>query len=214
MRSAQSQTVVVGFIGVLAALAVLFGPAQRWLGVDVGATGAVIFVLNAGAAICLFALRGEEIFPDDMSVAERRAWVGLVFLAVILLSLARHLWAISAQAVVPDRLDQFVAHEFVQRLLTLIAVWAVISHLIGRGAGAVESDERDLRWRHRADRGGDWALTLIVIACICVLVSVPMSLLEWWLTPIVLANVLIGILIAKSFVEHLVLTYAYRAGRA
>jgi hypothetical protein len=214
MRSARIQTVIVVFIGVLAALAALFGPAERWLGVDVGATGAAIFVLSAGAAIWLFALHGAEIFPDDMSVAERRAWVGLVFLAVILLSFARHWWAISAQAFAPDRLGGLFAHAFVQRLLTLIVVWSVISHLIGRGTGTVQSDERDLRLRQRADRGGDWALTLIVIGCICVLVSVPMSLLEWWLTPIVLANVLIGMLIAKSFVEHLVLTYAYRAGRA
>jgi hypothetical protein len=38
--------------------------------------------------------------------------------------------------------------------------------------------------------------------------------LTWWLSPIVLANVLIGLLIAKTLVEHLALTLQYRAGRA
>ena len=80
----------------------------------------------------------------------------------------------------------------------------------------MEADERDLRLRHRADRAGDWALTLIVINGIIVLASVPRELLSWWLAPIVLANVLIGLLIAKSLVEHVVLTLSYRsfAGRA
>jgi hypothetical protein len=84
--------------------------------------------------------------------------------------------------------------------------------LISRAAGGIEADERDLRVRHRADRVGDWAFTLIVIAGIAVLASIPASSLEWWLAPIVLANVLVGLLIVKSFVEHVALAYTYRAG--
>ncbi len=212
MRSPRHLASALFLIGLLAAIAALFGPAGRWFGVDIGATGAALFILTTGAAIALFAIRGEQVFPEDMSVAERRGWVGLIFIGIILLSLARHLWTL--HAFVPARVDEFFAHHIVQRLFVLIVAWAVISHLIGHAAGRVESDERDLRLRRRADRAGDWALTLIVIACICVLASVPVTLLEWWLTPVVLANVLIGLLIAKSFVEHLVLTYAYRAGRA
>jgi hypothetical protein len=94
----------------------------------------------------------------------------------------------------------------------LIVAWSVISHLIGRRSGGVETDERDLRARHRANRVGDWAFTLIVIGCITVLASVSASSLEWLLAPIVLANVLIGLLIVKSFVEHVALAYTYRAG--
>ena len=71
-----------------------------------------------------------------------------------------------------------------------------------------------LRLRHRADRAGDWAFTLIVITGICVLALIQAPLHAWWLSPMVLANLLIGLLIAKSLVEHVALAFAYRAGHA
>jgi hypothetical protein len=128
----------------------------------------------------------------------------------------REVWALSRHGIVPERIDQLFAPHFMSRLITLIVAWSVISRLLARHA--LECDERDLGLRDRAPHSvkgaGDWALTLIVIACIFVLVSIPASLLAWWLAPFVLANLLVGLLIAKSRVEHLVLTYAYRAGRA
>jgi len=199
-------------LGVVTAIAATFGPATRWLGVDIGATGAALFMIVMGAAIWMFAVQGETIFPDDMSVAERRAWVGLVFIGIILLSFARHLSVMAADEIVPVFPDRFFGRHFVQRLFPMIVVWSVISHLIGRSAGGIEKDERDLRVRHRADRVGDWAFTLVVIAGIVVLAAVPAAQLAWWLEPVVLANVLIGLLIVKSFVEHVALAYTYRAG--
>lgn len=214
MYSTQRLAGAIFLIGGISAIAALFGPSEPWGGVDVGTVGAAVFMVALVASIVLFAAKGAEIFPDHMSVTERRARVGLIFTAIILLSLARQLWALSGQADVPEYLHGLFAHQFVQRLFALIVAWSVISHLIGRAAGSDEADERDLRLRHRADRVGDWAFTLIVIAGICVLASVPRELLSWWLAPIVLANLLIGLLIAKSLVEHVALTIAYRAGRA
>ena len=49
---------------------------------------------------------------------------------------------------------------------------------------------------------------------VVVLAAFPAAQLAWWLSPIVLANVLIGLLIAKSLVEYLALTLQYRAARA
>lgn len=201
-------------IGVFAAIAALFGPAERWGGIDIGATGASLFACAMLCGIWLFVARGETVFPDDMSIAERRAWVGFVFIAMILFSFSRHLWMLWANEIVPLTHDQFFGRRFIQRLLLLVIVWSVIAHLIGRSAGGIQADERDLRLRHRADRVGDGALTLIVIGCIAMLAYVPATFLEWWLEPIVLANVLIGLLIVKSFVEHAALTTSYRVGRA
>ncbi len=113
----------------------------------------------------------------------------------------------------PARIDALFASSFLQRLVRLIVAWSAISHLIGR-AGGVASDEHDPWPRQCADRAGKRWPTLIVVACIVVLVSVPAQQLSWWLATIVLANLALGLLIAKSFAEHLVLTYAYRAGRA
>jgi len=214
MHSSRRLAWILLSLGVVAAIAALFGPTERWGGIDIGATGASLF---AGAMLCgiwLFVARGETVFPDDMSIAERRAWVGFLFIGIILLSFSRHLWMLWANEIAPVSHDQFVGRHFIQRLILLIIVWSVISHLIGRSSGGIEVDERDLRLRHRADRVGDWAFTLIVIGCIAVLASVPATLLAWWLDPIVLANVLIGLLIVKSFVEHAALTTSYRVGRA
>ena len=216
--SSHRWTVLV--IGGLSAMAALFGPSEPWGGVDVGATGAASFMLALGAAIWFFAVRAESVFPEHMSVSERRSWVGLILLAVILAAFLREMWALSTQALLPTSIDDLFARRFIERYLVIVIAWAVMSHLIGRRDGGVESDERDLRLQRRADRAGDVALTLIVINAIAVLVLLPRNLLGWWLEPIVLANVLVGLLIAKSLVEHLTLAYLYRfssdfsAGRA
>jgi hypothetical protein len=214
MHSSQRLGAILLIGGVLAGSAALFGPDERVWGVDVGATGALLFAVVLGGAIWLFSVRGATVFPEEMSVAERRAWIGLVFVGFVLFVLARHLWMLWEHELVPRSPHDFFGRQFVQQLIVPLIVWGILSHLIGRAAGGVEEDERDLRLRRRADRAGDWTLTLIVIACISVLASVPAIHLEWWLAPIVLANVLIGLLIAKSLVEHIVLAAAYRFARA
>jgi len=214
MRSVQRLAWVLLLVALAGTLGALFGPSGRWGGVDLGGTGAAVLMLALGGAVWLFAVRSDQVFPEHMSVSERRAWVGLAFIVVILASFARQLWVLSGSASIPESIHGLFAHQFIQRLITLIIAWSVISSLIGRRAGEVETDERDLRLRHRADRAGDWAFTLIVIAGICVLASIPAPLLAWWLSPIVLANLLIGLLIAKTLVEHVALALAYRAGRA
>ncbi len=210
MTSVQRLVLSLAGLAVVASVAALYGPSEPWAGIDVGAVGASVFVLTLVAGVWLFARRGDQAFPEHMSVAERRAWVGLLFIGIILASYLRQLWVLSGEAEVPQYIDGLFAHQFVQRLFALILAWSLISYLVGRGAGGVEADERDVRLRHRADRAGDWALTLIVIAGICVLASVPAAQLAWWLAPIVLANLLIGLLIAKALVEHVALALVYR----
>jgi hypothetical protein len=214
MGSAQRQAWVFTGVALVGTLATFFGPSERWGGVDIGATGPTLFLAGTGALIWLFSARGDRVFPEHMSLVERRAWAGLGFIAVIFVSFVRQIWVLSLHAVEPKYLYGLFAHQFIHQLVVLIIVWSVISHVIGRGMGGVEADERDMRLRHGADRVGDWAFTLIVIAGIVVLAFVPAPLLAWWLSPIVLANLLIGLLIAKSLVEHVALALAYRGGRA
>lgn len=214
MPLSRRHALILLLIGSLSAFAALFAPGGRWLGVDPGSVGASLFVLTAIAAIGLFATRGEGVFPDDMSVAERRAWLGLFFLALFLAGVASQLGAMSVYRITSDRLDLLIASRVVHQWTVLSVIWAVLSHLVGRSAGGVEADERDLLLRHRADRAGHIALVMMVIAGVCLLASLRRTWLDRWLEPIVLANLLIGLLMAKVFVENLVLTYAYRAGRA
>jgi hypothetical protein len=214
MSSAQRQAGVFIAVALTGALATFFGPSERLGGLDIGAMGPMVFLLGAGALIWLFSSRADRVFPEHMSLAERRAWIGLVFIAVIFTSFARQIWVLSLHSDAPDYLYGLFAHQFIHQLVVLIIIWSVISNVVGRGMGDVGADERDLRLRHRADRVGDLAFTLIVIAGILVLAFVPEPRLAWWLSPIVLANLLIGLLIAKSLVDHVALALAYRSGRA
>ncbi len=209
--SATRLTWILVAAGLLAGGLALFGPGERWGGVDLGATGANAFVLCLVAAIWLFTTKSQDVFPEHMSLTERRAWVGLVFLVVILATFTSEMLALSGHAVIPESIHDLFAQRFIQRYVLLVIAWAVISHLIGRRAGGIEEDERDLQVRHRAGRAADLALSLIVIAAIVVLASVPRQQMSWWLAPILLANLLIGLLTAKSLAEHVALAIAYRA---
>lgn len=211
MFSTKALGGTLAVIGAVAATATLFGPAERMAGVDLGATGAVAFMLTLAGAIWLFAVRGHEIFPEEMSIVERRAWTGLVFLVVALAIFVREVQMLAVEARVPESIDDFFGRRFVERYVTICLAWAVLAHLIGRGERGIERDERDLRLRHRAARAGDLALSLAVVASIAALATIPRELLDWWLSPIVLANMLIGLMIAKIFVEHLVLALSYRS---
>jgi Na+-transporting methylmalonyl-CoA/oxaloacetate decarboxylase gamma subunit len=196
-----------------AGLATLFGPGEPIGGVDLGATGAGVFSLTLVGAIVLFARRAHEVFPEDASVAEQRAWIGALFIGFVLLDYLRFMWAVWQLPEPPSTPAAVYAQEFLRRLFILIIVWETISHLIGRRAGEIQTDERDLRLKNVSARAGGLSLTAIIVACVCVLALTPAPLLAWWLSPIVLANVLIGLLIARSLVEHVVLTMAYFAAR-
>jgi nitric oxide reductase large subunit len=214
MPSAPRLALAVLIAGVIGTTASLFGPGEPWLGMDVGAVGSALFWIALVAAITLFATAKDRAFPEDMSIEERRAWLGIVILGVVLASFTRELLGLEGRQVPAERLVDFFSHGFFRKMVTLFIVWGVIAYAVGSAERGVESDERDLRLRRRADRAGDWALTLIVIACAIVLASAARLRLDWWLQPLVLAHVLIGVLIVKAFVEHVALAYSYRFGRA
>jgi len=181
--------------------------------VDIGATGSALFGLTLVALVVFFARQPAGVFPDDASVAEQRAWIGLLFIGLILLSFVRFMYTVSDQPEAPRTIDSLYALHFMRHLFALVVGWELIAHLIGRHAGAIQLDERDLRLRHSADRAGDWVLKVIIVVCVVALALLPAPLLAWWLAPVILANLLIGLLIARSLVEHVVLTLAYFAAR-
>jgi hypothetical protein len=200
-------------LALVACMANLFGPAERWLGVDIGATGASVFYLCLIGLLILMALKAGEVFPDTWSLAERRAWVGMGVTALIVGAAGKFLWVLSHLEVVPTRIYDIPARNLVNFIIVMGIAWGVAAHVLGRRAGPVEHDERDLRLRFQADRVGDWALSLTVVASVVLLASVAASSLAWWLQPLVLANVLIAVLIAKMFIEHAALVALYARAR-
>lgn len=192
------------------ALASLFGPQERWWGLDVGSLGATVFGFTLWTGAALFAAYPERIFPSAWSIAERRAWAGLFFVLVIFIAYLRFMCALGGMERIPATLDDLPAERFIWNLVVLLIAWAVVSATIrGRGEEIIEADERDLRLRRAADRVGDWLLTILIAWCVGLLIGQPSERLTWWLAPMIAANVLVGILIAKTLVEHVYLVGRY-----
>lgn len=194
----------------IGALGSLFGPQERLWGLDVGSLGATVFGFTLWLGAGLFAAWPERIFSPDWSIAERRAWAGLFFVSLIFLAYLRFMWALWRLTDIPGSVHDLPAEKFLWNLTVLLIAWAVVSATVrGRGSDVIESDERDLRLRGAADRAGDWALTIVIVWCVGLLIGQPGERLTWWLAPLVAANVLVGILIAKTLVEHAYLVSRY-----
>lgn len=201
-------------LGLVGAVAGLFGPHERVWGVDLGATGTAVFGFTLWIGAWLFARYPEAIFPPEWSIAERRAWAGLLFLALVLVNFVRFMVAISHLASPPASIAELPAQHFIWNLFVLLIAWAVVANALrGPQKELVELDERDLRMQRIANRAGDWALTIVVIAVVLQLAFLPAERLAWWLSPLVAANALIGLLIGRSFVEHACLVARYALER-
>jgi hypothetical protein len=199
-------------VGVLACLAMLFGPTDRLWVVDVGATGAGVFHLILVGLVVMVAWRPHEVFPEEWSIAEIRAWVGLAFALLLLLGFGKFLATLAGLEAVPLSIRDFPARRFISLLGALLLFYVVANAMLAR-RGGVQIDERDLRMRYGADQAGDVALALAVVNGAVLLIAMPRVLLAWWLEPLILANVLIGLLIFRSFVEQAVLVVRYTLAR-
>jgi len=213
MWSAGRLWQVLVVVAAVAALATLFGPADRWWGLDIGATGASLFFLSLAGLITLLALRSKEVFPEDWSLTERRSWVGLLVTALILLTFAKLIWVLSQVDPVPTRIWDVPGRQLIHLIVTMTIAWGICARLLARGAGPVAEDERDLRLRMAADGAGDLALSLAIVGGVVLLASLPASHLEWWLNPLVLGNVLIALLIARALIENLAMVTLYARAR-
>jgi len=192
------------------ALASLLGPDHLWWGLNLGSLGATVFGFTLWVGAWLFARYPDRIFAVAWSIAERRAWTALVFVALIFLAYLRFMWSVAGMPEVPATFADLPSQHFIANLVVLFIAWAVVSSSIrGKEPDIIEADERDLRLRGAADHTGDWALTILVGWCAGLLAFQPAERLSWWLAPLIAANVLIGILIVKSLVEHVYLVGRY-----
>jgi hypothetical protein len=110
----------------------------------------------------------------------------------------------------PVSIAEMPSRHFMWNLFVLLIAWAVVASTVrGPQTELVELDERDLRMQRSADRAGDWTLTIVVIAVVVLLATMPAGRLAWWLMPLITASVLIGLLIGRLFVEHAFLVARY-----
>ncbi len=205
---------MVLMLALVAAAASLFGPHERWWGVDIGATGAAVFGFTLWTGAWLFSRHPEEIFPPECSIAERRAWAGLLFMVLVFANFVRFMVANAHLESPPVSIGEMPSTHFMWNLFVLLIAWAVVANTIrGPKTDLVELDERDLRMHRSADRAGDWAFTLVVIGIVLLLAFLPAASLAWWLSPLIAANVLVGLLLGRSLVEHASLVAYYAIAR-
>jgi hypothetical protein len=191
------------------ALASLFAPDQNVWGLNLGSLGATVFGFTLWVGAWLFARYPERIFAAAWSIAERRAWTAVVFVLLIFIAYLRFMWSVAGMPEVPATFGDLPSQHFIANLVVLFIAWAVVSSAIrGNEPDVIEADERDRRLRSSADHIGDWALTILICWCAGLLAFQPAERLTWWLAPLIAANVLIGILIVKTLIEH-----AYLVGR-
>ena len=201
-------------LALMGALAGLFGPHERVWGVDLGATGVAVFGFTLWTGAWLFARHPDEIFPPEWSIAERRGWAGLLFLTLVFVNFLKFMVSLAHLDSPPASIRELPSQRFIWILFVLLIAWAVVAKTLrGPQTELVELDERDLRMQRSADRAGDWTLTFVVIAVALLLAYVPAAHLAWWLSPLIAAHALIGLLIGRAFVKLACLVVCYALER-
>jgi len=205
---------IILVLALVAAVAALLGPAERVWGVDIGSTGVTLFGFALWTGALLFARHPDEIFPPEWSIAERRAWAGLLFLTLVFVNFLKFMVILAHLDSPPVSIGELPSKYFMWILFVLLIAWAVVAKTLrGPQTELVELDERDLRMKRSADRAGDWTLTLVVIAVVLLLAYVPAAHLAWCLSPLIAAHALIGLLIGRAFVKNACLVACYAIER-
>jgi hypothetical protein len=139
--------------------------------------------------------------------------VALVFVALIGLHVLNLLDALPELGAEADQLRNSATRPLWTNVGMLIFGWIVIASLLRRqDNGGVDLDERDLRIAHSASRFADGGTTLLVIGLVVALVALPEHS-RTWLRPMIAANVLIALLLARTLVENIYTVLRYRRER-
>jgi len=189
------------------------GP-DGWFGIDIGPVGSAVLY----AALWLFAIHlskhSEAAFPIDAPLAERQAWVSVVFVTLIAFHWLNFVTALPGLGAQADQISNPASRAFGVNLGMLMFGWVVVSGIVRAGnREAVQLDERDLRIQHAADRAGSGLSAMLIVGLISALTTQP-ALLTPWLRPLIVANALVGLLIAKTLTENVYVVVRYRREHA
>jgi hypothetical protein len=212
MTRIQRRVQVLLAMAALGAAGMFLG-GEGWLGIDLGPVGASVLYVALWLFVIFLARHGREVFPEEWSPAEKQAWVALVFVALVSFNMTNLLAALPDLGAAADQLRNSATRPLWTNLGMLMVGWIVVASILrGQEAGGVERDERDLRVAHRAARLADGTMALLIIGLVVVLVVLPEQS-RAWLRPLIAANVLIALLIARTLVENIYTVLRYRRER-
>lgn len=178
----------------------MFLAPDGWLGIDVGPVGSAVLY----AALWLFVIHlsrhSDAVFPADAPLAERQAWVAMGFVGLIVLpSLGAEL----------DQISNSASRPFGINLGMLVFGWILVAGVVrSQNPDPVELDERDLRIQHAAGRVANGLMAMLILGVVVALAIAP-QVFEAWMRPLIVANLLIGLLIAKTLTENVFTVVRY-----
>jgi len=209
MTSLQRRSWLLLCLAALGAAGMFLGP-DGWLGLDIGPVGAAVLYAALWLLVIHVSRHSEEAFPADAPLAERVAWVAVVFVTLIALNWMNFISSLRNLGDGADQIWNSASRPFSWNLAMLLIGWIVVASVVrARNRESVGLDERDLRIRHAADRAGSGLMALLIVALISALATQP-ELLAPWLRPLIVANALIGLLMAKTLTENVYAVVRYR----
>jgi hypothetical protein len=105
-----------------------------------------------------------------------------------------------------DRMLNSASRPFGVNLVMLLIGW-IVALRVARGGNreTVELDERDLRIQHSAHRAASGLMAVLIVVLISALMTQP---------DLIVANALIGLLMAKTLTENVYTVWRYRREHA
>ena len=212
MTALHRRTQILLSLAALGAIGMFFGP-DGWFGIDVGPVGAAVLY----AAIWLFVIQLSRssvgIFPEDASPAERQGWVALVFVLLIAIHFLHFVAALPTLGAVADQISNPASRRFGMNLGMVLVAWIVVRGILrAQNTEGIEADERDLRIQHSAQRAASGVIFAIIIGLVALLATFPGNA-QAWMRPLIVGNVLLGLLVAHTLTENVYLVARYSRER-
>jgi hypothetical protein len=195
-------------LAALGAAGMFLGP-DGWLGIDVGPVGSAVLYAALWLFVVHLSRHSEAVFSADAPLAERQAWVATGFVGLIALHYLDFLLALPSLGAEVEQISNSASRPFGLNLGILIVGWIVVTGVVrSQNPDPVELDERDLRIRHAADRAANGLMATLMLAAVVALATAP-QIFAGWMRPLIVANLLIGLLIAKTLTENVYTVVRY-----
>jgi len=181
----------------LPALWLLLAGPEQVLGVDAGKLGMVLLITAAWTSLLALSRLPRSEGEAAVAPGEWKAWIGAGFMLVAVVYLIAKA-GVFAGASFGDHAPQAVARN----LVMLLIAWMVLSRVMAaRWKGRVEQDERD---REIAQRASEWGRGALIYQLIWHAVTLGFSPEQYlrWVTPFMLANVMVMTLMIGWLFEY------------
>ncbi len=212
MAGLLRRTQILLSLAALGAAGMFFGP-DGWFGIDIGPVGAAALYAAIWLLVIQLSRSSTGIFPEDASPAERQGWVAMVFVLLISIHFLNFVAALPTMGAAADQISNPASRRFAFNLGLLLVTWIVVGSILrAQNTEGIEADERDLRIQHSAHRAAGGVMSAIIIGLVALLAIFP-GHAQAWMRPLIVGNVLLGLLIAHTLTESVYLVARYSRER-